>query len=433
MNILSIIGVLLALCVLVYTSMKGWSVFISAPICAIIVAITSRLGIFDTLMNTFMPGTTSFLAKWFLIFMLGSVFGKIMEVSGAAFTISRVLLRLIGSRNAIAAVIISTGVLCYGGVSAGAVVFVVYPVALALFKEADLPKRLLPACIAIGAWGFATAALPGSPQMQNIIPTQYFGTTATAAPVIGVICSVFIFVISLFYMNRRAKAAKLAGEHFVLTEKDESSMNAVNYDDLPGLAVSLLPLVTLIVLIIFLQWEVTRCLAAAVVLSVALYYKRLNGKVRETLNDGAFNSIGASMNTALTVGFTSVVSASAAFSTLVAGLSRLTVGNPYVFECIAVNLLAGITGSASGGISAALATFADTFLATGANPEVLHRIAAISANGLDSMPYCGGVMTMLAVIGVTHKESYWDIFMTTVVFNILGGVLAVILGTLGLC
>lgn len=430
---LSILGVVLSLILLVYSSMKGWSVFITSPICVIIVALTSGLNPVDLLLNDFMSGTASFMASWFILFMIGSVFGKIMECSGAASSLSRFLTKKIGPQNAVVAVIVATAIMTYGGISTFVIVFAVYPFALTLFQEADLPKRLIPGCIAVGAWGFTASSLPGSPQLQNVIPTQYFGTTATAAPVLGIICAIFIVVTSVLYMNRRAAQARKAGEHFVPSDKDIATMKNVDYENLPPLILSVLPIITLIILIIFVNVPPVLALAAATVLALILFFKRLKGGIKDTLNSGAANSMSATLNTSLMVGFASIVKITPAFSTIVAGLSSLSLGNPYVYECISVNLLAGITASASGGVSAALETLSETLLATGANPEILHRIASISANGLDSMPYCGAILTMFSVMGLSHKESYRDIFVTTVVINVLGSVLAVILGSLGVC
>ena len=321
----------------------------------------------------------------------------------------------------------------YGGISLFVVVFVMYPFAVSLFQDADLPKRLLPGCIATGAFSYTAMALPGSPQNQNVLPTTYFGTTPTAAPVLGLIVSAYILIVSILYMNWRAKQAKANLEHFVPNEKDLAIMEANKNRELPHIAVSLLPLLVVVCSIIFLKWNTMVCLLLGIVVSIVLYFGSLKGVFMETVNQGALNSTAAIMNTSLTVGLGAVVKASPAFSIITDAVDKLAQGNGLIYEFISINILAGVTGSASGGLSIALTTLSERLLATGINPEILHRVASISANGLDSMPWCGAVMTMFAVCGVTHKDSYKDVAVVNIVITMTGAILAILLGTMGIC
>lgn len=431
-NPVMIFGIVFAFALLAYLCMKGWSVFLSAPICAVIIAVTSGMEVLPAITDIFLPGTGNYLAQWFGLFMLGALFGKIMEVSGAAASIARSVTGLIGPQNAILAVILATSVMTYGGISLFVVVFVIYPFAVDLFKEADLPKRLLPGCIATGAFSFTAMALPGSPQNQNIIPTKYFGTTPTAAPILGCIVAAYILIVSVWYMNRQAKIAKSRREHFVASEKDLAMMEAARDLSLPNVFLSLLPLLVVVCAIIFLGWNTMVCLLLGILLATLFFFPRMKGCIRETFNLGVTNSMTAIMNTSLTVGLGNVIKASAAFTIITGAIDRLSSGNGLVYEFISVNVLAGVTGSASGGLSIALETLSERLLATGIAPEILHRVAAISANGLDSMPWCGAVMTMFAVCGVTHKDSYKDVAVVNIVITMTGAILAIILGTMGI-
>lgn len=426
-------GILVAFILLAYMCMKGWSVFISAPLCAVIVALTSGMDVLDTITKVFLPGTGAYLAQWFGLFMLGAVFGKIMEASGGAASIAKSVTKTIGAQNAILAVILATSVMTYGGISLFVVVFVIYPFAVDLFREANLPKRLLPGCIATGAFSFTAMALPGSPQNQNIIPTRYFGTTATAAPLLGCIAAVFILVLSVMYMNFRARQARKNAEGFVASGNDIAIMEANKDMELPNPLLSLLPLLVVICTIIFFGWNTMVCLLIGIVLAVVLFFPRLKGNLKNAFNMGAANSMTAIMNTSLTVGMGNVIKASAAFVIITGAVDALSSGNGLIYEFISINTLAGVTGSASGGLSIALETLGERLLATGINPEILHRVASISANGLDSMPWCGAVMTMFAVCGVTHKESYADVAVVNIVITMLGAVLAIVLGSMGVC
>ena len=428
-----IFGIIFAFVLLAYMCMKGWSVFISAPICAIIVSITSGMNPLTSITDTFLSGTGNYLAQWFGLFMLGALFGKIMEASGAAASIARSVTELIGPQNAVLAVILATSVMTYGGISLFVVVFVVYPFAVDLFKEADLPKRLLPGCIATGAFSSTAMAIPGSPQNQNIIPTNYFGTDPTAAPVLGCIVAIYILVVSVLYMNHRANQARKNQEHFVASEKDLAIMESTKNMSLPNAWLSILPLLVVVCTIIFVKWNTMVCLLLGVLLATLLFFPRLKGCMRETFNQGAANSMTAIMNTSLTVGMGNVIQASAAFTIICNAIDTLSSGNGLIYEFISVNILAGVTGSASGGLSIALETLSERLLATGLNPEILHRVASISANGLDSMPWCGAVMTMFAVCGVTHKDSYRDVAVVNIAITASGAILAIILGSMGVC
>ena len=319
-----LLGILAAFVLLGYMCMKGWSVYISAPLCAIIIALTSGMGPLNAITESFLPGTGNYLAQWFGLFMLGALFGKIMETSGAAASIAHSVTKLIG-------------------------------------------------------------------------------------------------------------AGKANLEHFVPNEKDLAIMEANKNRELPHIAVSLLPLLVVVCSIIFLKWNTMVCLLLGIVVSIVLYFGSLKGVFMETVNQGALNSTAAIMNTSLTVGLGAVVKASPAFSIITDAVDKLAQGNGLIYEFISINILAGVTGSASGGLSIALTTLSERLLATGINPEILHRVASISANGLDSMPWCGAVMTMFAVCGVTHKDSYKDVAVVNIVITMTGAILAILLDTMGIC
>lgn len=426
-----VIMIIVALALLMFLSMRGWSIFITAPLCALLVAVSSNMNVLDAYTVTYMTGAADYVLSWFPTFMLGALFGKLMEDSGAAQSLAKVIIKAIGTKQAILAIIVSTSVLTYGGVSLFVVVFAVYPLAVALFKEANLPKRLIPGCIVTGAFSYTAVALPGSPQLQNIIPTRYFGTSPMAAPIMGIICACFLFGVSLIYMNSRAKAAVANGERFVPSEKDLQFLAEDDARKLPNPVVSLLPLLVIVVVLNVLKQNIVVALTCGILLGLILFFK-LIPQVKNTINVGVQNTMIAILNTAFAVGFGSVVKAAPGFTRLVEGLEKLSLGNPLVYEYISVNALAGVTGSASGGVSIALEALSGQLLATGVNPEILHRVASISANGLDSLPHCGAVLTLFAICGVTHKDSYRDVFCCTIVFTMCAGVLAVILGSLGI-
>lgn len=178
-------GIIIGLVLLMVLAYKGISTIWAAPICALIVALTGGLDLIDAYTVTYMQGFVGFTASWFPAFMLGAIFGKVMEATGAAHSVGYWVVKVLGAKRAILAVVLSCAAMTYGGISLFVAIFVVYPIALSLYREANVPRELIPGTFTLGAFTFTMTALPGSPQIQNLIPMQYFGTTPNAAPVLG--------------------------------------------------------------------------------------------------------------------------------------------------------------------------------------------------------------------------------------------------------
>ena len=422
-------GILTGLGLLMYVCMKGASIIIAGPVLAAFVAITGKVPVLKAYTDLYMTGAANYFKSFFPTFLLGAIFGKIMDDSGAAAAVAHWIVKKIGKDRAILAIVLATAVLTYGGISLFVVVFTMYPLALALFREANLPRRLIPGCIAFGAFTFTMTATPGTPQIQNIIPTKYFGTDAMAAPIVGTIGALVIFAIGMYYMNRRAAEARAKEEGF--TEPSNHTKKEYDPSKLPSAGLSVLPLAIVIVLLNILKLDIILALFAGIVAGVAVFWKRLPN-VLQSLNLGAQGSLVAIMNTACAVGFGAVVRGVPGFNSLVQVLQNISLGNGLIYTAIAVNVLAGATGSASGGMSIALEALSKQLLATGANPQLLHKIASMSSGGLDSLPHNGAVLTLLAHCGMTHKDSYQDIFVCTVLAPIAAVIVGIILGSIGI-
>src|SRR5699024_6769639 len=181
----TMIGILLGLIVLMVLAYLGWSIIRIAPISAGIVAVFGGIDLLEAYTGPYMEGFADFTKEWFPLFMLGALFGTLMGYSGMSQSVASKSIRIIGTKRATIGVVSESAVLAYGGISVFVVVFCVYPLALKLFEEADIPKKLRPGSIIAGMMTFAMTALPGTPQIQNIIPTDYFHTDAAAAPFIG--------------------------------------------------------------------------------------------------------------------------------------------------------------------------------------------------------------------------------------------------------
>lgn len=426
------LGILLGLAVLMVLAYRGWSIIWIAPVSAGVVALTDGLDLLDAYKDTYMGGFVGFARQWFPVFMLGAVFGKLMEDTGMAQSVAVSLSRLIGKKRAILGVFLASAVLTYGGVSLFVVVFAVYPLAVSLFREANLPRRLIPGTVALGAFTFTMTAMPGTPQIQNLIPMQYFHTTPTAAPVIGIVASLIMGVGGYLYLRRREKVLLARGEHF--TEPDRQKVVAEQEHKLPHPLLSLLPLITVLVTLNLLRWDIIVALLSGILLILILNFRKVKSFV-QAINEGAVGSVTAIINTSAAVGFGTVVKAVPGFETLTSLLINMK-GNPLISEAIAVNLLAGATGSASGGMGIALEALGQKYyelaLSTGLSPEAFHRIASLASGGLDTLPHNGAVLTLLTITGMTHRDSYLDIFVVSLLISLLSVAMAILLATFGI-
>lgn len=431
---------------------RGMSVILMAPLLAMLaVFLTDPSAVPAAFSGLFMDKAATFLKLYFPVFLLGALFGKLVEISGFSRAIVTAVIGFVGAKRAIPAIMIVTALLTYGGVSVFVAMFAVYPFAAEMFRRADIPKRLVPATIGLGAITFTMDALPGTPQIQNIIPTSFFGTTTWSAPILGVIGSIFIVTAGLAYLNWRRRAMSAAGEGY---GAPETLVNEPAPEEEGGTRahplVAMLPLVVvgganLSLTLLIPQWvtgeEVTLSLAGmaepvtvkiaqmaalwavegALLLGIATILLFAWGPVSRRFAEGSRAAVGgallAGMNTAVEYGFGAVIAALPGF--LVVKEALKAVPNPLVNEAITVTSLAGITGSASGGLSIALAAMAEQFSAAGRAagipPEVLHRVASMASGGMDSLPHNGAVITLLAVTGLTHRQAYKDIFALTLI------------------
>ena len=413
----------------------------------------------------FMEKMVGFLRLYFPVFMLGALFGKLIELSGFSKAIVAATIGLVGRSRAILSIVLVCALLTYGGVSLFVVVFAVYPFAAELFRASDIPKRLIPGTIALGAFTFTMDSLPGTPQIQNIIPTAFFGTTGWAAPWLGTIGAVFILIVGLSYLEWRRRQAAAAGEGYGTDLVNEPApfehgklahpllavlplvlvgvVNKLLTDLIPrlyGASSSFLPAVigtpkpvvqeTAKIAAI---WAVEGALLVGILCVLAAAWKPVTRRFAEGSKAAVGGALLASMNTASEYGFGAVIAALPGFKLVADGLRAIP--HPLVNEAVSVTALAGITGSASGGMSIALAAMADTFIhnaqAAGIPMEVLHRVAAMASGGMDTLPHNGAVITLLAVTGLTHRQSYKDIFAITVIKTLAVGVVIAVYAVTG--
>ncbi len=435
-----------ALAFLMLVAYRGFSVILFAPVAALgAVLLTDPVAVPPIFTGLFMDKMVGFVKLYFPVFLLGAVFGKVIELSGFSKSIVSAVIALIGRERAVMSIVLVCLLLTYGGVSLFVVVFAVYPFAAEMFRQSDIPKRLIPGVIALGAFTVTMDSLPGTPQIQNIIPTTFFKTDAYAAPWLGTIGAIFILAVGIAYLEWRVRAAAARGEGYGTGHTNEPE--AIAAESLPNPLIALLPLVMVGVLnkVFTLAipglygtshsvaltpgakplvtavpsvagiWAVEGALLAGILIVLAFAWKPVSQRFAEGTKAAIGGSLLASMNTASEYGFGAVIAALPGFLVIADALKAIP--NPLVNEAITVTTLAGITGSASGGMSIALAAMADQFIAAananGIPMEVLHRVAAMASGGMDTLPHNGAVITLLGVTGLTHRQSYGDIFAIT--------------------
>lgn len=482
---MGLLGILLGLALLIGFAYRGWSVLLLAPAAALVAALFAGEPLLAHWTQTFMSGTAGFVAQFFPIFLLGALFGKVMEDSGSVQAVARFMGDQLGSRRAILAVVLAGALVTYGGVSLFVAIFVIVPMAQSLFRDANIPKRLIPAAVALGTSTFTMTALPGTPAVQNAIPMPFFGTTPFAAPGLGMIAAAIMFLFGLWWLARAEGRARRAGLGYSdlltpatgspeaaaadpLVRERATVSNAFDPPEvlegesspaLPSALVAFLPLMVVVAVNLVMSflvlpnldlsylaedrwgptspaavggiWSVIVALIVAILVLLALNWRRLT-RLRETVDAGLNASVLPVVSVACLVGFGSVVAAMPAFELVrdwVLGIQ----GGPLVSLAVSTNVLAALTGSASGGLTIALESLGPTYMQLagelGIDPGLMHRVAVIAAGTLDSLPHNGAVVTLLAVCGATHKESYFDMVMVAIVGAIIALVGVVVLGT----
>jgi H+/gluconate symporter-like permease len=479
---MGLLGILLGLALLISLALRGWSVLLLAPVAALLAAAFAGEPLLANWTQIFMTSAATFLAQFFPLFLLGALFGKLMDDSGSVSAIAAFMTERLGARRAVLAVVLAGALVTYGGVSLFVAFFVLVPMAQALFRAASIPRRLMPAAIALGTSTFTMSALPGTPAIQNAIPMPFFGTTPFAAPGLGLIASAIMLGFGLWWLERAERSARRSGEGYgapdsapvdaaaddlrvrelatTAREFDPAEIHRGQHGDAtPPVARAVLPLVVVISVNLLMSlivlprldfsflaeerwgatsltavagvWAVVVALSSAVVTLVAVNY-RYFPSLRASMDAGANASVLPAFSVASLVGFGAVVAALPAFAAVRDWVLSIE-GGPLVSLAVATNVLAALTGSASGGLTIALDALGDTYMEiageTGIDPSLLHRVAVIGAGTLDSLPHNGAVVTLLALCGATHRESYFDIVMVAIVGAIIALVTVIALGS----
>ncbi|HJB56019.1 MAG TPA: GntP family permease [Candidatus Flavonifractor intestinipullorum] len=421
-----ILILLIAIILFGVLAFKGISALILAPLVTCFVLIFAPIfagediAILNGLKEQFMPAAADYVSSYFLMFFMGALFGAVYQFTGAAKSIAKWLAGMCHGKFVAPIIMCITGLLTYGGISGFVVFFVIYPIALQMFRSANLTRRLIPAAISAGCWTWSMYG-PGSPSIQNVIPIESLGTTPTAALVPSVIATVASFVMIFVWLEYRARSFTKRGYFFDDPRlKMQLSPEELQEDDpnevLPNPIVALVPIVVILVLFNIVGLPVETAVFIGVALATILFFTRIEGGINgwlKVFNKGAADSGVSILNTAIVVGFGGVVQNTKGFTDLVNSLQNLDM-NPLIFVMITVAVCAGACGSASGGMGVAFNALKDVYAALGANFEYVHRIGAIAAGTLDTLPHQGAQITLLGICKCTHKEAYFDIAITQI-------------------
>lgn len=445
---LGYIGLFAGLILLIGFALRGVNIFLASIICALVVAIPNGILLPAALLEhyPFGPlGAFTFAGKFFLLFLCGAIFGKAMATSQAAKSIAVAITRGLGVKHTLLVGMVVCALLTYGGVVVFVVVFTMYPLGITLMREANLPKRIWCAATSVGAGTFTMTALPGTPSIHNVISASSLGTDLFAGGWIGLFAAVIMAGLGMWYVEREWRLARANGEGFVENAQDLRMEQLIgDPNDAPPWGLALVPLLLVLGVIMLprlilgmADWSETEGVFAAILrfsaaqpiiwpsialvigaLSCGALFVSARRKLGQVFGQGAEDSVMPLLNTAAVIGFGGVVTQTAGFGEFAQWILGVDMP-PLLSVFTSVSTLSAIVGSSSGGLQIFMQTLAPSYLEMGIQPEILHRIAAIAAGGLDSLPHCGAVIATFMIMGLSHKEAYKDMFAVTVVVPVI--------------
>ncbi len=405
-----LVGIIL-LCVL---SFRGLHPIIVAIFSVVVLCLINQLDPVSSIFDSYMTGVSGYFKANFLVFLVGTVLGKFYLESGAAESLAIFLGKLFGTKRTLQAVFVMGFLLCFGGINSLVVAFAAYPIALQMFKKANLPNKFIPAIMCGGMWTFAMS-MPFAPQIHNIIPMNYFGTSNGAALVPGLLCALAQMILVNVWCEFRVKRAVAKGKHFNWPRNLPAETGEEVQKNLPSPIISVIPMLLVVVCFDFIKWRIEISMLVAILSAIVLFYKYLDGgvnKVISCLGGGTTQAIGAIIATAAIVGFGTVVKTTVFYGFVTEVLAQASF-HPYWMTLLVVNVCAAMLGSASGGISLMLETIGENltaYAAQGYSLEAIHRIVSMGSTGLDTLPWNGTIVTVLDLTDQSYAEGFPDLF-----------------------
>ncbi len=445
MEVIGVIGIIVALVIFVIASMKGWNVLITSLIAAAIIIVTNGMDLASAMVGSeksYVTGLAGFVQKNLLIFMGGAIVGEFMDKSGAAKSIANAIMGVAGKKGPyfiLLGIALVGAILTYAGVSMFVAMFALIPLARPMFKEANIPWHLFCAAWSLGACSFTMAMIPGVPAVAWINAANGCGVSLTAAPVMGIVGSVIAIVVSCLYIKFALKRAEAKGETYAQTAGVEEETAADAEDrKLPNLGLSLLPLVALIAIIIIgsamgIANIVYVGMVAAIVLSIICFWVNLGSvtAVRDALGNGAKNALGPALFTSAAVGVGTVAAASVGFTVIYEAIFNMP-GGSYVSAATMAAALGGIMGSGSGAVGIIAGNFLEPYLATGVDPAAMAKIIATAATIGGALPNSGAMFGMMAAMGLNHGNSYKHIAAISIGAGLCALIVMIIMAGVGI-
>lgn len=430
MEIVSFIGIVAALVLIILGSLRGYSLILLSTVAALIVAIAGGVDVVGAYAGTYMGGVANMVLALFPIFLGGQMFGKMLEMSGLPMSVAAAVFKKLGPKSAVAAVYLATLAMSVGGIDVFVIIFTMYPLAAAFFKAAGISRSLIPACVLGGA--VAMQVLPGMPINNIVLPANAFGTTPMAGLWMAIVGFLIVGGGNLWYLHQAGQKYVAKGEGFVPREGDTDDVD-LNTEGLPNPFLLLIPMAIVVLLLNLVGWPAWAALYVGCIVLGAMFWKRIGGfhKIVTTMAEGAKNSMSV-MQTAAICGLAAVVGAVPGYNLLLSLLEKASFGSPYILLFVCIAVIAGFTGSATGGLAFVLDNFTEKLLAMGGNPYALTRLANIAQITFDSLPHNSAIVLTLSYCGVTHKEGYKHLFFVTVASTTAATVVNIIMAHLGI-
>lgn len=403
-------GVVAALALMIILAFKGVKPLAFSVLVSVLVCVLSGLPIIDTLLQKYAVTTGNFVANYLLLLASGAVLGRIYQDTGAGGVIAENLSKVFGENRPFLTVMVTGAIMSFSGISGFVLIFAIYPVAIALFKKANISRHLLPATFTGVCWCAANTA-PGCPQLLNVVPSKALGTSTIAGWQCGVPCAIAMFVIDYFYLKYAEKQYKKKGIGFEADADDvvEIDANAKK----PPMLLALIPIVLVFVLYVGFGFRAETAVLLADILALVLMFKYLDFNGWKTaFSEGAHESIDAVMGTAVIVGFGGVVSSTPFYSAVIDFIKTSNM-NIYLLAAVSTMLLAGMLASATGSCSLVMQTLGDVYLSSGANLNLVHRIVSQMACTFDSLPHCGALVAVFTICKTDHQHAYKHLLMTS--------------------
>lgn len=407
-----------------------------------ITILLSGMAFWESMTDAYLPRFVSQYSNYFLLFAFSALFAKLLGDTGAAQSIAYKLSRLAKKCHghekvaAVLCIALIQAVLTYGGISLFVVSYTVVLIGKSLFEELNVPWKLY-VCSSIGSSSFTAAMLPGTPQLTNIVPTTYFGTTTTAAPVLGLICSAFVIALSVMWVFFQVGRCERAGEGFYPTGAgivEALKGKELEVDELP-LWQCVVPSIFLLIVLNGTSAGTTMSLVYTCIFTYIWFMlfpaTRTKLNMTEAARGAVTNCNQSIAALASAAGFGGVVAATPGFQLILNSLDAIP-GGPLVEIIVSINLVAGFCGSSSSGLSTALPILSERFLSYGIPPQALHRLCSIASVGLDSLPHSSAVANNYYIQRISYKDGYINNFMFSVVFTLMTAVLCAFLISIGI-